>query len=50
MTFTPQEVAYIGAQRLARVATAAADGQPDVLDARPLAEAFGAGGAHRTVH
>ena len=33
MTFTPQEVAYIGAQQLARVATAAADGQPDVVPA-----------------
>jgi pyridoxamine 5'-phosphate oxidase family protein len=31
MTFSPDEVAYIGAQRLARVATAAADGQPDVV-------------------
>jgi pyridoxamine 5'-phosphate oxidase family protein len=31
MTFSPQEVAYIRAQRLARVATAAADGQPDVV-------------------
>jgi pyridoxamine 5'-phosphate oxidase family protein len=31
MTFTPEEVAYIGAQRLARVATTAPDGQPDVV-------------------
>jgi pyridoxamine 5'-phosphate oxidase family protein len=31
MTFTPEEIAYIGAQRLARVATTAADGQPDVV-------------------
>jgi pyridoxamine 5'-phosphate oxidase family protein len=31
MTFTPEEVAYIHAQRLARVATAAPDGQPDVV-------------------
>jgi pyridoxamine 5'-phosphate oxidase family protein len=31
MTFTPEESAYIGTQRLARVATTAADGQPDVV-------------------
>jgi pyridoxamine 5'-phosphate oxidase family protein len=31
MTFTPEEVAYIRSQRLARVATAAPDGQPDVV-------------------
>jgi pyridoxamine 5'-phosphate oxidase family protein len=31
MTFSPQEIAYIRAQGLARVATAAPDGQPDVV-------------------
>ena len=31
MSFTDEEVAYIRSQRLARVATAAADGQPDVV-------------------
>lgn len=31
MSFTPEEVAYIRSQRLARVATVAADGQPDVV-------------------
>jgi pyridoxamine 5'-phosphate oxidase family protein len=31
MSFTPEEVAYIRAQPLARVATAAPDGQPDVV-------------------
>ena len=31
MSFTDEEVAYIRSQRLARVATVAADGQPDVV-------------------
>lgn len=31
MSFTAEEVAYIRSQRLARVATVAADGQPDVV-------------------
>lgn len=31
MSFTAQELAYIRSQRLARVATVAADGQPDVV-------------------
>jgi pyridoxamine 5'-phosphate oxidase family protein len=31
MSFTAEEVAYIQSQRLARVATVAADGQPDVV-------------------
>jgi pyridoxamine 5'-phosphate oxidase family protein len=31
MTFTPEETAFIGAARIARVATAAPDGQPDVV-------------------
>jgi pyridoxamine 5'-phosphate oxidase family protein len=31
MSFTAPEVAFIRSQRLARVATAAADGQPDVV-------------------
>jgi len=31
VTFTEQEVAYIRSQRLARVATVGADGQPDVV-------------------
>jgi pyridoxamine 5'-phosphate oxidase family protein len=31
MSFSEEEVAYIRSQRLARVATVAADGQPDVV-------------------
>jgi pyridoxamine 5'-phosphate oxidase family protein len=31
MTFTPQEIAYIGSQPIARLATVAPDGQPDVV-------------------
>lgn len=31
MSFTAEEIAYIRSQRLARVATVAADGQPDVV-------------------
>lgn len=31
MSFTPYELAYIESQRLARVATASSDGQPDVV-------------------
>lgn len=30
MAFTEEEIAYLASQRLARIATAAADGQPDV--------------------
>lgn len=30
MTFTPQEIEYLGTQRLGRLATVAADGQPQV--------------------
>jgi pyridoxamine 5'-phosphate oxidase family protein len=31
MSFTEEEIAYLRAQRLARIATVAADGQPDVM-------------------
>ncbi|MGW6458180.1 PPOX class F420-dependent oxidoreductase [Streptomyces sp. NPDC055078] len=34
MTFTDEEIAYLGSQPLARLATVSADGQPDVV---PLA-------------
>ena len=31
MSFSEEEVAYLGSQRLARIATVSADGQPDVV-------------------
>jgi pyridoxamine 5'-phosphate oxidase family protein len=31
MTFTAQEIAYVGSQQIARLATVAPDGQPDVV-------------------
>jgi pyridoxamine 5'-phosphate oxidase family protein len=31
MSFTEEEIAYLRTQRLARIATVAADGQPDVM-------------------
>jgi pyridoxamine 5'-phosphate oxidase family protein len=31
MSFTGEEVAYLRSQRLARIATVSADGQPDVV-------------------
>jgi pyridoxamine 5'-phosphate oxidase family protein len=37
MSFTPEEIAYLGAQPLARLATVGPDGQPDVV---PLAFEF----------
>jgi pyridoxamine 5'-phosphate oxidase family protein len=30
-SFTEEEIAYLGTQRLARIATVAGDGQPDVM-------------------
>jgi pyridoxamine 5'-phosphate oxidase family protein len=31
MSFSEEEIAYLGSQRLARIATVSADGQPDVV-------------------
>lgn len=41
MSFTPEEVEYLGTQPLARLATVAADGQPDVV---PVAFEFDGAG------